>query len=175
MAGIVILGVDPGLQKTGWGIIRFHHNALSYIACGTIKPPTKAPLYERLLVLSNELAAIIATHQPHTAALEETFVNVSGSSTLKLGQARGALMLTLAQANLDVHEYAATLVKKSIVGAGRAEKSQVGMMVQSLLPTAREQLAKAGADAIDALAIAICHANHANMAAYDRKTARPGG
>jgi len=170
-----ILGVDPGLQKTGWGVIHADNNQLSFAGCGIIRPAVKAPLAERLHYLHRELQTIIAQHMPHEAALEETFVTANGASTLKLGQARGALMLSLSTAGLDVHEYAATLVKKSVVGVGRADKHQVGMMVQTLLPTARAELEKAGEDALDALAIAICHINHSNSAIYDRKITRKSG
>lgn len=154
----IILGIDPGLQKTGWGVIRYSGNALSFIACGTIKTDSDTKdIATRILHISNELGKIIALHKPQEAAVEETFVNVNGQSTLKLGQARGAILLTLAQAGLPISEYAATLVKKSIVGAGRAEKNQVAQMVQILMPGC----GKHGADAMDALAIAICHAHHA--------------
>lgn len=156
----IILGIDPGLQKTGWGIIRVHNNTLSFVACGTIAPDVKLPMPKRLLVLHEGLQQLIADHKPHRAAIEETFVTANGSSTLKLGQARGALMLSLSIAGLPVAEYAALLVKKTITGVGRAEKSQVAMMVKTLLPQARAELDNHGADALDALAIAICHANH---------------
>ncbi len=166
----LILGIDPSLTSTGWGIIRKSGNSLSLVAAGTIKSenqpnkvpskPTRGPEYSalatRILSLSNELARVIELYTPDEAAVEETFVNVNGQSTLKLGQARGAILLTLAQAGLPVYEYAATLVKKSVVGAGRAEKSQVGHMVQLLLPGC----GKYGADAMDALAVAITHAHH---------------
>lgn len=164
----LILGVDPGLQRTGWGIIRQEGNHLSFIACGTIKPATKEDLSNRLAALHEELRAVIASHQPATAAIEETFVSINGASTLKLGQARGAILLTLSMAGLPVHEYAATLVKKTVVGAGRAEKHQVGMMVQTLLPGC----SKHGPDAMDALAVAICHANHSNIQNIIRKQGR---
>ena len=154
---MLILGIDPGLQRTGWGVIRHQGSQLSYIECGVIKPPTDLDLHERLLILNTCLRAVIDRLQPHEAAIEETFVSVNGSSTLKLGQARGALLLTLAQSGLPVSEYAARLVKKSIVGSGSADKAQIGMMVQTLLPASRAK----SADAADALAIAICHANHA--------------
>lgn len=157
MSPIIILGIDPGLQKTGWGVISSHNNSLKYVACGTIKPNNKAPLSERLFTLNEELQKIIALHNPAQAAIEETFVSVNGASTLKLGQARGALLLSLALAGLPVAEYAATKVKKTITGVGRAEKGQIGMMVRTLLPQARAELEKAGEDALDALAIAICH------------------
>lgn len=156
----LILGIDPGLQKTGWGMIRVHHNTFHFIACGTIAPDVKLPMPKRLLALHEGIAQVVATHHPACAAIEETFVTANGSSTLKLGQARGALMLSLSIAGLPVSEYAALLVKKTITGVGRAEKSQVAMMVKTLLPQARAELDTHGADALDALAIAICHANH---------------
>ncbi|MCI5049304.1 MAG: crossover junction endodeoxyribonuclease RuvC [Rickettsiales bacterium] len=156
-----ILGIDPGLQKTGWGIIESNNNSLRFIDCGIIRPNTKQPLASRLLTLHQELQVIISTYTPSEAAIEETFVSVNGASTLKLGQARGALLLSLSSAHLPVSEYAATLVKKTVTGVGRAEKGQVGMMVQTLMPQARERLQTAGEDALDALAIAICH-SHSN-------------
>lgn len=152
-----ILGVDPGLQKTGWGIIISQNNSLRYKACGTIRPNTKLPLCERLGVLNAELQKIITQFQPSHAAVEETFVSVNGASTLKLGQARGAILLSLAMAGLPVAEYAPNQVKKTVTGVGRAEKGQIGMMVRTLLPQARAELEGAGEDALDALAIAICH------------------
>ena len=155
----LILGIDPGLQHTGWGVIRMEGNNLSFVACGVISPPAKLPLSERLKLLHEGLVAAVELHHPHEIAVEETFVNMNGASTLKLGQARGAILLSLSLTGLQVHEYAATLVKKTVVGAGRAEKTQISMMVQTLLPGC----AKAGADAMDALAVAICHANHSNM------------
>src|SRR6185369_9546143 len=149
---------DPGLQKTGWGIIKQSGNSLSLVDCGTIKTeiPEDKSIASRLLQLGNELSRIIARYQPQETAVEETFVNVNAQATLKLGQARGAILLALAQSGLPVSEYAATLVKKSVVGVGRAEKNQVAQMVQILLPGC----GKHGADAMDALAVAICHANH---------------
>lgn len=153
---MILLGIDPGLQKTGYGVIRVAGNALSYVACGVLKSDNKQDLASRLASLNIQLNEIIARHKPQEAAIEETFVNVSGQSTLKLGQARGALLLTLSLAGLQIGEYAATLVKKSVVGAGRAEKEQVAHMVQLLLPGC----GKHGLDAMDALAVAICHANH---------------
>lgn len=154
-----ILGVDPGLRKTGWGIIEKNGQTLRYIACGTIKPNDKLPLSERLAVLHDGIQQVTNDFTPTAAALEETFVNVSGQSTLKLGQARGALLLSLAIAGLDVGEYAPAKVKKTLTGVGRADKNQMAMMVQTLLPQGREEIAKAGEDAVDALALAICHAN----------------
>jgi crossover junction endodeoxyribonuclease RuvC len=155
-----ILGIDPGLNHTGWGIIEQQRGGmLRYIASGTVSTKPKDPLDMRLLALHQEIERVSDAYKPEEAAIEETFVNVNASSTLKLGNARGALILSLAVAGMPVQEYAATLVKKSIVGAGRAEKGQVGMMVKTLLPACDEQ----GADALDALAIAICHANHRHM------------
>jgi crossover junction endodeoxyribonuclease RuvC len=155
-SSITILGIDPGLQRTGWGVIRQSGNALSLVACGVIKSDNTDDLSVRLYALGLGLSEVIAKYIPDEAAVEETFVSVNGASTLKLGQARGALLLTLAQAKLPICEYAATLVKKSIVGAGRAEKHQVAQMVRILLPGCGEY----GADAMDALAVAITHAHH---------------
>lgn len=154
-----ILGVDPGLNRTGWGIITQTDNRLSFIACGVITAPAKAPLPERLHMLSEKLTEVVRVHAPAAAAVEETFVNMNGASTLKLGQARGAILLSLSLCGLNVFEYAANLVKKSVVGAGHADKAQVAMMVATLLPGCRT----AQADASDALAVAIAHAHHAQM------------
>jgi crossover junction endodeoxyribonuclease RuvC len=153
---VIYLGIDPGLQRTGWGIIRQSGNSLSFIGCGVVKSDSGDELAGRLKALSSGLREVIMCFNPQEAAIEETFVSVNGASTLKLGQARGAILLTLAQNNLPVAEYAATLVKKSIVGAGRAEKHQVAQMVRMLLPGCGEH----GADAMDALAVAITHAHH---------------
>lgn len=154
-----ILGIDPGLVKTGWGIIDYRQGALSYVAAGTIAPPPKGELAERLFFLHKNIHEIIELYSPDSSAIEETFVNVNAASTLKLGNARGAIILSLAVAGLPVAEYAALLVKKSVVGVGRAEKGQVGMMVKTLLPRCDAQ----GADALDALAIAICHAHQGQL------------
>ncbi len=155
-----ILGIDPGLVSTGWGIIDMKGSSLSFIACGTISPPKDAPLSNRLHALHAELKKVIDEHQPTAAAIEETFVTQNGASTLKLGQARGALIVTLSAAGLPVAEYATRLVKKAIVGTGKAEKHQIGQMIGVLLPAARASLAACKHDAADALAVAICHANH---------------
>lgn len=163
MHSMRILGVDPGLNTTGWGIIEQRGSALSFIACGTISSKPADALSVRLGQLASGLRGVIAEHRPAGAAIEETFVNMNGASTLKLGQARGALLLTLADAGLQVGEYAPNLIKKAIVGVGRAEKAQVAMMVQMLLPTARDALTKHKADASDALAVAICHAHHSAL------------
>jgi crossover junction endodeoxyribonuclease RuvC len=152
----VILGIDPGLQHTGWGVIASNTNQLSFIDCGVIHSDADLSLAERLKQLHDGLAAVIAKHKPDESAVEETFVNVSGSSTLKLGQARGGLLLTLSLNGLKVYEYSANKIKKSVVGSGHADKKQVAMMVKMLLPASNAKQA----DAADALAVAICHAHH---------------
>lgn len=151
----IILGIDPGLQRTGWGLIASKTNHLSFIACGTIQTNPVLPMAQRLKHLHDNLHTAIVQYAPHEAAIEETFVNKSGSSSLKLGQARGALILTLSLHHLPVFEYSATMVKKSVVGTGHADKTQIGMMVKTLLPASTAKQA----DAADALAIAICHAH----------------
>ena len=164
MTSTRIIGIDPGLVSTGWGIIESKGSSLSFVDCGTIAPNTKLPLSERLVFLHHALAEIIRAHQPQAAAIEETFVTANGASTLKLGQARGALIVTLAASGMPVAEYATRLVKKAIVGTGTADKNQMGQMVGVLLPAAREALKACKHDAADALAIAICHANHFKFA-----------
>ncbi len=153
---IRILGLDPGLRRTGWGVIDVSGSRLTYVGCGTILPPEDAPMGVRLATLHRALAAVLEEFRPDEAAVEETFVNMNPASTLKLGQARGVVLLAPAAAGLPVAEYAATLVKKSVVGAGRAEKGQIRMMIQVLLPRA----APATEDAADALAVAVTHAHH---------------
>ena len=155
-----ILGIDPGLQKTGWGIIESHGNRLSFIACGRVTTPAGLPLYVRLAAIDEGLVSVIREWGPQVAAIEETFVNRNPASALKLGQARGAGIVAAARAGLEVHEYSANLVKKSVVGTGHAQKDQVGMMIRTLLPAS----GRVGADEADALAIAICHAHHAGTA-----------
>jgi crossover junction endodeoxyribonuclease RuvC len=157
----IILGIDPGLQRTGWGVIISKANQLSFVDCGTIATDAAAPLAERLKTLHDGLAAAIAKHRPDEAAVEETFINKSGSSSLKLGQARGAILLSLSLSDVKVYEYSANEVKKSVVGQGHAEKKQVAMMVKMLLPTSNAKQA----DAADALAVAITHAHHRGMRA----------
>ncbi len=152
---IRILGLDPGLRRTGWGMVAVDGARLSHIAHGVICPREDAPFSERLLFLFEAVAAVVATHAPHEAAVEETFVTANGSSTLKLGHARAAAMLAPAQAGLLVAEYAAKVVKKSVVGTGSADKAQIAFMVRRLLPTAGDPTA----DAADALAVAIAHAH----------------
>jgi len=155
-----LLGIDPGLLHTGWGIIAVDGNRLTHVANGVIDPPRGAPMAERLTAIFEGLTAVLDRHCPTAAAVEETFVNKNADTTLKLGLARGAALLAPALAGLEVHEYATRLVKKSVVGTGRADKGQVGMMVHVLLPGA----AIASEDAADALAVAICHAHHAATA-----------
>jgi crossover junction endodeoxyribonuclease RuvC len=157
MATLVrIIGIDPGLRRCGWGVIDSEGNRLRYVACGTLTPSVSGGLAERLAELHAGLRAVIELHRPEEAAVEETFVNSGARSALQLGQARGVALMTPAAMGLVVGEYAANLVKKSVVGTGHAEKAQVQLMVKALLPTADFR----GADAADALAIAICHAHH---------------
>ena len=151
-----ILGLEPGLGTTGWGLIRAEGNRLSHIANGRLVTDTKAPLPRRLAHLDAMLSALIADHAPQAAACEEVFVNANAQSTLKLGQARGVVLCAAARAGLEVGEYSPTLVKKAVVGTGGAEKPQVHAMVARLLPGIRID----GPDAADALAVAICHAHH---------------
>jgi crossover junction endodeoxyribonuclease RuvC len=153
-----ILGIDPGLGHTGWGIIDHVGSRLSFVAAGVIEPDTKLPAAERLKIIHDELHKIIQLYQPITAAIEETFVNANAKSSLKLGQARGVSMLVPALNGIEVAEYAANTVKKSVVGAGHAAKEQVQMMIKMLLPACGE----VGADAADALSVAICHAHHSH-------------
>ena len=149
-----ILGLDPGLRRTGWGVIVSEGARLRWVAHGVVTPPEAAPLSQRLLHLMEALAIICADHGCEEAAVEEVFVNVNPSSTLKLGHARAAVMLAPARCGLPVAEYSPNLIKKAVVGAGHADKSQIAFMVKRLLPTAGE----AKADAADALAVAITHA-----------------
>ena len=152
----LILGLDPGLGTTGWGLIRAEGNRLSHLANGQLKTNPREPLPARLAHLATMLEALIADHSPDTAAAEEIFVNKNPQTTLKLAQARGALLMIAARSGMTVGEYAARLVKKAVVGVGNAEKVQVHAMVQRLLPG----VAIAGPDAADALAVAITHAHH---------------
>ena len=153
---IRILGVDPGLRNTGWGLIEAAGSRLSFVGCGSIRTDAQTSLAERLAAIHRGLADLVDRNSPHEAAVEETFVNRDAQSTLKLGQARGAAIAALAVKNLPVSEYAANLIKKTVVGAGHAEKAQVAMMVRMLLPASNA----ASPDAADALAVAICHAQH---------------
>ena len=154
---IRILGLDPGLRRTGWGVIDSADNRLRYVASGTVTADSKREMAERLKLLHDGIARLIELWTPDAAAIEEIFVNRNPGSTLRLGQARGAVMLAPALAGIAVHEYAANAVKKSVVGAGHADKVQVQAMVGMLLPAAGPQTA----DAADALAVAICHVHHA--------------
>ena len=153
---IRILGLDPGLRRTGWGVIAVDGNALRFVAAGTICSDDKLSLAERLVQLHRGVLQVVADWSPDLAAIEETFVNQNPISTLKLGQARGAVLLAAALSGLDVGEYTPNAVKKAVVGAGHAAKEQVGMMVKTLLGGVKVD----GADAADALAVAICHAHH---------------
>lgn len=153
---IRILGIDPGLRRTGWGLIESDGNRLVAIACGSLETSERAALGERLVAIHDGLIRVIEVHGPHEAAVEQTFVNSNASATLKLGQARGVAMLAPARCGLTVSEYAPNVVKKTIVGAGHGEKVQVRMMIGVLLPKAGPQ----SEDAADALAIAVCHAHH---------------
>lgn len=151
-----LIGLDPGLRHTGWGVIDVSGNRLRFVAAGAVSTDPKQDLPRRLAALAAGLRAVIAEHRPDEAAVEETFVNKNPDSTLKLGLARGVVLLVPAEAGLPVGEYSANHVKKSIVGAGHAEKPQVAMMVARLLPGAGAH----GPDAADALAVAICHAHN---------------
>lgn len=151
-----VLGIDPGLARTGWGVIEAEGTRLTFIAGGTVTSSAKLPMAERLKALHDGLQKILATYQPSHAAVEEVFVNDNAKTSLLLGQARGMALLVPALAGLEVAEYTPLLVKKSVVGYGRAEKDQVAHMVKVLLPRAQLD----GADMADALAVAICHAHH---------------
>ena len=151
-----ILGLDPGLGTSGWGLIQAEGNRLSHLKNGQIKTDSRAPLSRRLSALADHLETLIAEYRPDGAAVEEVFVNANPQSTLKLGQARGVIIMICARAGLEVGEYAPRLVKKAVVGTGAAEKAQVHAMVLRLLPG----VTIVGPDAADALAIAITHAHH---------------
>ena len=153
---MILLGLDPGLGTTGWGLIAADGNRLTHLANGQIKTDSAIPLATRLLAIDLALTDLILEHRPDGAAVEEVFVNVNPQSTLKLGQARGVILLGAARSGMEVGEYAARLVKKSVVGVGNASKDQVHAMVSRLLPGVKI----AGPDAADALAVAITHAHH---------------
>jgi crossover junction endodeoxyribonuclease RuvC len=152
-----LLGLDPGLRHTGWGVIEVSGNRLVHVADGVVHSDGKQSLAERLVALFRQLGEILDRYRPHEAAVEETFVNKNASSTLKLGLARGVVLLAPAERGIPVAEYSTNLIKKSVVGAGHADKVQIQMMVRRLLPGC----AIASPDAADALAVAICHAHHA--------------
>jgi crossover junction endodeoxyribonuclease RuvC len=172
MTGAVrLLGIDPGLRYTGWGLIEVSGNRLRHLADGVIATDGDAPVPERLRTLHDALALLLEQHRPHEAAVEETYVNRNGTATLKLGYARGVALLAPALAGILVAEYAAKTVKLSVVGTGGAAKEQVQMMVRRLLPGALI----GRADAADALAVAICHAHHRATAARWRNPAAVAG
>lgn len=150
-----IFGIDPGLQRTGWGVIDVSGNRLTHVSHGVIKTDAKAPTAARLSMLFDEMTKMLGLWQPTHAAIEETFVNKNPASSLKLGLARGVAMMAPSKWGVEVAEYPANLVKKSVTGAGHAEKEQVQAMIRVLLPGV-----DASADAADALAVAICHAHH---------------
>ncbi len=155
-SAIRILGIDPGLRRTGWGVIDQDGTRLSFVASGIVTSDAKASLGARLVDLHEGLEEVLRAHAPMEAAVEQTFVNRDAEATLKLGHARGIALLVPARAGLAIGEYAPNQVKKSVVGAGHAEKHQIRAMVSMLLPRAAFDTD----DAADALAIAICHAHH---------------
>ncbi len=169
-AAIRIIGIDPGLRNTGWGIVDSSGNTLRFVASGTVRSDGSASLARRLCQLHDGLQEVLASHQPAEAAVEATFVNRDAAATLKLGQARGVAMIVPALAGLAVAEYAPNAVKKTVVGAGHAGKEQIRMMVKVLMPRAEFD----SDDAADALAIAVCHAHHRHSAA-SRITALKAG
>lgn len=156
MSAILILGIDPGLNRCGWGLVASEGSRLSYLAHGVIKPPAQQQLASRLHDVFEGLTAVIERYQPHEAAVEETFVNSNARAALALGQARGVALAAAARRGLAVAEYAPTTIKKAVVGSGAADKTQISFMVQRLLPTA----GPVTADAADALGVALCHAAH---------------
>ncbi|MBI5262298.1 MAG: crossover junction endodeoxyribonuclease RuvC [Bradyrhizobium sp.] len=160
-----ILGIDPGLRRTGWGVIEADGNRLVFVACGSVEPPHGLPLSSRLLAIHEGLASVLSDYKPVEAAVEQTFVNKDGVATLKLGQARGVAMLAPAMFGISVSEYAPNQVKKTVVGAGHADKNQIAVMLKILLPRAEPP----SADAADALAIAITHAHHRQSVALRLK------
>jgi crossover junction endodeoxyribonuclease RuvC len=163
-----IIGLDPGLRNTGWGVIEAEGSRLIYVADGSVHSQADAPLAERLLQVHSGLLRVLNEFMPDEAAVEETFVNTDARATLKLGQARGVVMLAPASLKIPVAEYAANTIKKSVVGAGHAEKPQVKHMVKLLLPKAQLKTA----DSTDALAIAICHAHHRDARSLRETLAR---
>jgi crossover junction endodeoxyribonuclease RuvC len=163
-----IIGIDPGLRNTGWGVIEADGTRLSYIADGSVHSDADAPLATRLLQIHTQLAEVLRNFLPDEAAIEETFVNKDARATLKLGQARGAAMLVPALVGISVAEYAPNVVKKSVVGSGHAAKDQVKHMVKLLLPRAEMKTT----DSTDALAIAICHAHHRGVQTLAKILAR---
>lgn len=162
-----ILGIDPGLRRTGWGVVESDGNRLLFIGCGSVEPPDSLPLARRLLAIHDGLLACLREHAPAEAAVEQTFVNKDGVATLKLGQARGVAMLVPARLGIPITEYAPNHVKKTVVGVGHADKAQVLAMLKTLLPKATPR----STDAADALAVAITHAHHRQSPALRLKVA----
>ncbi|MEE7476934.1 crossover junction endodeoxyribonuclease RuvC [Methylobacterium hispanicum] len=160
-----ILGIDPGLRRTGWGAVTVTGSKLAYVDCGVVTSDEDLPLARRLRALHDGLAGVVRAFRPDEAAVEETFVNRDAQGTLKLGQARGIALLVPALHDVPVHEYAASLIKKTVAGNGHADKAQIQAMVRFLLPKAEFRLA----DAADALAIAITHVNHRDAHALRQK------
>lgn len=152
-----IIGLDPGLEHTGWGVIDYDHGRLVFVAAGVIDTKPKDPIAQRLAVIDRALDDIINQHKPLQASVEETFVNTNSASSLKLSHARGVALCVPARLGLEVFEYATNTIKKTVVGKGHADKTQIQHMIRVLLPLA----ADLKADAADALAAAICHAHHA--------------
>jgi crossover junction endodeoxyribonuclease RuvC len=157
---IRILGIDPGLRRTGWGVIEVEGNRLIYVACGSAQSDETAALAMRLVTLHDALVRVVDAFRPDEAAIEQTFVNKNAAATLKLGQARGIALMVPARAGVLIAEYAPNLIKKTIVGAGHGDKAQIRMMLGVLMPKADPQTH----DAADALAIAITHAHHRHSA-----------
>ena len=165
-----LLGLDPGLRATGWGVVSFDGDHLRHVANGTIRVKPNAPLAERLHELFRNLVAVVEHQAPDSVAVEETFVNKNPQSTLKLGQARGIALLAPATLGIPVSEYAANLVKKTVVGVGHADQNQIHVMVSHLLPGVEID----SADSADALAIAICHGHHLPLTnRWQKKMAEP--
>jgi crossover junction endodeoxyribonuclease RuvC len=156
MNTVLILGIDPGLIRCGWGVIASEGSRLTHVAHGVIKPSPAQQLASRLHDVFEELCKVMAAHQPDEAAVEETFVNSNARAALALGQARGVALAAAARSGIEVAEYAPATIKKAIVGSGAADKTQIAFMVRRLLPTAGE----VSADAADALGVALCHAAH---------------
>ncbi len=162
---MLILGIDPGLNRCGWGVIASEGSRLAYVAHGVIKPPAQQQLASRLHDLFEALCEVIVQHNPHEAAVEETFVNANARAALALGQARGVALAAAARGGLAVAEYSPATIKKAIVGSGGADKTQIAFMVRRLLPTSGDVCA----DAADALGVALCHAAHGG---FKRRTQR---
>jgi crossover junction endodeoxyribonuclease RuvC len=163
-----VVGLDPGLRHTGWGIIEVRGNRLVHVGDGVVHAAADAPLAVRLVALFRQLGAVLDRFRPDEAAVEESFVNKNAASTLKLGLARGVVLLVPAERGLPVAEYSANLIKKAVVGVGHADKSQVQMMVRQLLPGCAGGKPAPRADAADALAVAICHAHYAGTRHFSR-------